>query len=58
MVMEAGESRKANSIAVVEGQSTVTVPAEALTTFKTKLDELLFIKGGFQQGDSRGNINA
>jgi hypothetical protein len=51
MVMDAGESRKVNSIAVVEGQSTVTVPAEAETTFKNKLDELLFTKGGFQHGD-------
>jgi hypothetical protein len=51
MVMDAGESQKANSITVVEGQSTVTVPSEAETTFKNKLDELLFTKGGFHRGD-------
>jgi uncharacterized protein DUF4410 len=50
MVMEPGESRKASSIAVVEGQSTVTVPAEATAMFKNKLDEMLFEKGGIKKG--------
>ncbi len=50
MVVDAGESKKAASIAVVEGKSTVAVPADAEATFRKKLDELLFAKGGFLQG--------
>ena len=50
IVMDAGESRNASSVAIAEGQSTVTVPPEAVTTFRNKLDELLFKKGGVAQG--------
>jgi hypothetical protein len=50
MVMDAGEARKASSISVSEGQATVAVPVDAETTFRKKLDELLFAKGGIKQG--------
>ncbi|MFZ1097845.1 MAG: DUF4410 domain-containing protein, partial [Steroidobacteraceae bacterium] len=47
----AGEQRKINSIAVIEGPSVVPVPAEASAAFKKHLDELLFSKDGFKRGD-------
>ncbi|MGA7823437.1 MAG: DUF4410 domain-containing protein, partial [Steroidobacteraceae bacterium] len=51
MVIYAGEQRKINSIAVIEGPSVVPVPAEASAAFKKHLDELLFSKDGFKRGD-------
>jgi hypothetical protein len=51
IVIDAGVSRTARSIVVIEASSAVTVPAEADAVFKKKLDECLFTKGGFQKGE-------
>ena len=50
MVMDSGESRKANSLAIIEGKSTVTPPTEVILGFKKMLDDLIFTQGGMPRG--------
>jgi hypothetical protein len=51
MVIKAPDAKlRVNSVQVVEGNSTVPVPADVKETFTTKLDGYLYTEGGFQKG--------